>query len=272
MRAILPLILAVSAAAATAGAGVGARAQEPLEDARRAYEDAEFQRALELLEDAEWNAALDRESLVLLLETRALAARALGDTALTRSTLQALASIDPQHAFGPEVPPELVAAFTQERSELRGPVRVVGRVEASVSGLRVVADVEGDVAGLVREVRVYGRADADAVRDAPGALDVPVPPGARVEWWAEALGAGGAVLARDGSRASPRTAAVPSGATTVAAATAGGSPEEGADDAAGFPWLWVGIAAGVALVAIIAIALAASAGSDDTDVGLRIGW
>lgn len=101
-----------------------ALAQEPLSRGRAAYENADFRSAIELLTQAEATQELSTEELALLLETRALARSAIGDGAGTDRDLARLARLDPDHRFGPEVPPEFIARFERIRDALPGPVTV----------------------------------------------------------------------------------------------------------------------------------------------------
>ena len=229
--------MALSLCAASAAA-------HPLVDRGRAsLEEADFAGALEALREAEAQGDLTREDLVLLLETRALVHRALGDEEPADDALRSLASIDPDHRFGPEVTPDVVQRFAQLRDAGPGPLTLDVEEAPSPGGISLTAEVRGDVADMVHAVTVRARAGEDGPwREGDGRLAIEAPPGARIEWYAVAYGTAGAPVAQRGSEDAPRRTRVPGTAVTPA-------PESSIDPVA----LGVGLAAGIAALVAAAV-------------------
>lgn len=220
---------------------VAAAAHPQVEEGRALFNQADFAGALERLRQAEERGGLDRADLVLLLETRALVHRALGDEGAVDAALQALASIDPDHGFTPEVSPDVVQRFAQLRDAGPGPLALEVAEEEAPGGVALVATVRGDATGMVTSVTVRARVGGEPWQEGDRRLIVDAEPGTAIEWYAVARGPGGAPVARRGSEQAPRRARVP-GAP---------APPSGSDDV----WLWVGIGSGVAALAAAAVIL-----------------
>lgn len=234
----MAIVAALSLVAASAAA-------HPLVDRGRAsLEEADFAGALAALDEAEAQGDLTRADLVLLLETRALVHRALGEEEPTDAALRSLASIDPDHRFAPEVTPDVVQRFAQLRDAGPGPLALEVEEAPSPGGITLRAEVRGDVASMVHAVTVRARVNEGTWREGEGRLALEAPPGARIEWYAVAYGTGGAPVAQRGSESATRHARVPGAAVTP---TQGGAIDEVA--------LGVGIAAGIAALVAAAVIL-----------------
>jgi hypothetical protein len=228
-----------------------ARAHDGVDRARALLEEARFDDALELADEVERGGGLDRAALLDVLEVRAVAAHALGRHADALTALRTLASVAPSHVLGPQVNPQLRERFDELRAET-DPLRVEVTEESDGAAVVLRAEVTGDTLSLVRRVDVNART-GDEWRTEEGSIrlegdDLRV----RVAWYAEAFGPGGAVVATEGTRAEPRIF-VPSGV---------------GEDGGLSPWIFVGIGAGVLVVAavIIIAAVAASSGDPQTPV------
>jgi len=172
------------------------------------YEEADFQGALERLDRAEASTSLTRSDVVKLLLYRALVHYATGSRDALDADLFRLASLEPRMELARDVPPRVREAFAQARRRVRAPISLEVEVRANGPAIRVTARVVGDDAGLVRSVRVSARQHGRGARwqrrtDAP--IDIEVgDDDTAVEYYAEALGPGRAVLVSEGYPAEPR--------------------------------------------------------------------
>lgn len=258
--AVLASALATWLAAATAWA------HPLLDSARERYEEADFAGALDTLARAEASSDLRREDLVSLYRQRALVHFAMGSEVEMHADLRRLASLEPTTPMPPEIPPGVREAFDQARARLAGPIRVQVETESMAGGLRVQARVDGDTTGLVREVRTFGRTAGVSWRSRVGtSLDVPATRGTNVEFYVEAIGPGGAVIAHSGTRETPSSAVVAS-AAIGGDDGATGVPVGGEDDSSTLWWV-VGGSAVAVTAAVVVILLATSQESDQTQFG-----
>jgi hypothetical protein len=223
-----------------------ARAHPALDAARDRFEGGDLLGALEVCEEAERRTDLSRRDLERMFELRSLIYRILGDEAAVEAELTRLASIAPEHRFSDEVPPELRETFARARARLTGPIEVEIHGEPAAAGVTLGATVDNDPAGLVRRIRLFGRRDGALWQERDDAL-VLAAEGAPVEAYAEAVGPGGAVLARHGSREEPIEI------------DAGGAVSDGRRS----PWPWVGLGAGLAAatVAVVLIVVLGGGGN-----------
>jgi hypothetical protein len=231
-----------------------ALAQSPVDEGRRLFEAADFYGALEVLARAEEGSALDLPLLVRLYETRILVHLALGEEGGIERDLAALATIAPEHGFAPEMPPAVRTRFGALLAERAGRLDVEVSREATDGGVRLDARASGDPLGLVRAVRLHARVGGGRWISAQSSLELGAEPGELIEWHADLVGPGGAVLASRGARRAPMSFTV--GGTIVVA-----------DDGAGAPWVWIAIG-GVAVIAIGVVAIVALSGGDDSQTGL----
>ncbi len=231
-----------------------AAAHPEVEAGRALYAEADLTGALEAFDRAEQATDLTREELAQMLETRVLVHLALGHDEAAQADLERLASFDPQHAFGAETPPEVVRDFDEVRAASGGPVEVRVHSEPDRGAVRIAAHVEHDTRDIVRAVRIHYRVGAADWETAEGEATVQAG-GEPVEYWAEAVGPGGAVVATHASAVSPRRV------EPAAPVVVGGEAEGGVA-----PWVWIGggvLAAGI-VVAVIALAASGGGPSDQT--------
>ncbi len=167
-----------------------------------AYEEGDFESALAAFSRAE-EAGVDRALWVRILSRRVLIAHAMGDTSTLETQALRLVSLEPE-ALGGEASPDVARALARARERADGVVRL--RIEHEVVGesLALRARVDGDVAGMVREVRLRARRGDGAMSDAvAGVATVTGTDMEGVVLVAECVGPGGAVLAELGTEAAP---------------------------------------------------------------------
>lgn len=228
-----------------------AMAHPLVDEGRRLFEEAELERARDVLTQAEADTGLTRAELAQLYETRALSHAALGDEEAAAADLRRLAIIAPQHELSPATPPELRAVF--DASVAEGPPAFEVQATATLEGERVVIRGSLTPHALLRGVRLgarsAGEADFAVVDRAELVLEAATSP---VTFYAQGLGPGGVVLAEAGSPEAPRSLAFTAD-----------EEDEGGDDTLLFVGL--GAAGGAVLTAIvIGVAVAAASGPDDT--------
>lgn len=169
---------------------------DAIDDAMGQLEIGELDQARSLLDAAQ---VRDRGDVVRMLEARARLAHATRDDEAVIEALRRLDALEPEHAFGPSVPPEL-----RERLNAMNTPRLSVSVTGAElgTGLSLVVRVD-DAAGLVRESRLFVRVDGQTSETTERTFAVPLAPGGRAEIWAELRGEGGVVLERSGSSESP---------------------------------------------------------------------
>ena len=227
-----------------------ALAHPAVDAGRSAFENAEFVEALDAFARAEAADDLDRDALIALFATRAQVHLAMRNEEAMRADLARLATVDPSHAFGRRAPPDLRRAFAEIRAESPGAIRLAIDASARGDGVSVGATADNDPQGLVREVRVFGRARGASSWER--AIDAPlfVSAGGQVEYYVEAVGPGGVVLAAIGSADAPERQSSRS-RRIVDSEPADSSASAGSDDTA----LWVVLGIGIALAVSAAIAI-----------------
>lgn len=246
-----------------------AEAHPLVDDARRLVDEADFAAAERAFATAEAASDLSRADLVALLEGRALLHHALADGAALEADLARLAALEPGHAFGPRMPPEVAEAFLRVRTRSTGALRVDVQLRPVPGGLALAASTANDPAGLVRSLEVHARVAGGPWRTAADELVVTGAPGASVQLWAVARGPGGAVVATRGSAAAPVAALLPAGTS----APTGVDLRVTGDPAPPRPaaprskaWLWITVGA-VGLAAIVTAGiLVFVVRSDDTTI------
>lgn len=175
-----------------------------IDEARRSYDSAQHEEALALLERAEAGTDLTREDLAELLLLRAMVHRAQRRMDLAEVDLLRLAGLDPARRLGREVHPSLRRLFDTVRERVPGPVRLEVSAERNGNVVRVRAAVTDDVAALTQSFRVHARPAGGTWRQSDAAmLEVTVEPYEAAEYYAEAIGPGGAVIANYASRDAP---------------------------------------------------------------------
>lgn len=223
-----------------------ASAQSPLDEAQQLLDDARFQAAVTAFDRAAEGDALDRDGVIALLVGRALAYHGMRNGPAAERDLAALVSLGA--SIDERAPPALQRAYARLAGETPERLAVTAEASRIPDGFRIVSRVEGDVASLVRTVRVHVERDG-SWSDEEG-RDVSVVAGSRIRFYADAIGPGGAVLASAGSRESPLEASAP-----VALPAGSAAPE--APPASDDPWPWIGLGIGVGVAAIaVAVVLA----------------
>jgi hypothetical protein len=231
-------------------------AHAQIDEAMRLIEDADFAAAIAAFDRAEATATLDRAALLRLLSGRAMAAWATGDEAHARRDLVSLASIDPAYQLPPEAPPDLGAAFAEAVGST-APLALHAQWETSDGTAMLSTETMNDAGGLVRSVRVHVRSGSGPWRVEEAPVVVHLAAGEHVDAYAEAIGAGGAIVATAGSEAEPITTRAP-----IPRAAIETVPPAGEDSTP--MWIGIGVGAGVVVVvAIIVTAVLVSGGSSD---------
>lgn len=210
-----------------------ASAQSPVDSARELYEAGNLNEALDAYAQIEQREDLSLDNLAEIFQTRALIYRILGDEGAEEAELTRLASIAPDHRFSSDVPPEVRERFATLRARLEGSLTLSVQARSSAESVTLVSNVENDPLEVVRSVVLRGRIEgADWVRG-EGTLQLEAEIGDLVEYYAAAVGPGGAIVARHGSQADPR-------AYRVEGQGGGGAPV----------WPWIVAGAGVVAVAV----------------------
>lgn len=229
-----------------------------LDEARARFDEAEFAAALELLASAEQRSDLTASDLEGLLELRAIAAVANGDPATMRRALASLASIAPEHSLGNDAPPEVIEVFERARGRTSARLRIAVSAERRGEHVQIRASADNDPTSLVRELRLFVRVNGAAWQPAAdAAIAVNAGPAAAIEYYAEAVGPGGATLAADGTAARPQRISAPDLSNAGRARGGGGGGGGGIS-----PWIWVAIGA-VAIGAGVTIAVVATRPQSD---------
>jgi hypothetical protein len=235
-----------------------ARAHAAIDDARRLYEDADFEQALAALDRAEASTDLTRDDVVEMLRLRAELHLALGDVPSMELDVLQLLEVDPSARIPASAPPEMRDAAERARDRTRGPLAIDATAVPSASGVTIEARPAGDPGGLIARIEVHARV-GDGAWSGPSAppATIALPPGERVAYYAEAIGPGGATLVHAGTRDEPRTW----GGELAAADRE--TPSGGVSDEV---WIGIGIGAGVVVLAtIVIVAVVASQPSGPSD-------
>ncbi len=249
--------------------GAGRASAHPLVDEGiERYQDADFRGALDLLSRAEAAGDLSRADLADLFHARALVHFAMSDREAMAQDLSLLAALQPDRAMGREVPPAVREAFQQALTDSEGAPEIAVTTTPVAGGLQVRVEVVSGDRALVRGVRLAARPEgADWTRFDGDSLQVPATEGATVDYFAEAVGPGGAVVASAGTESEPRSVVVTS---PVAEPGQGSGPLDGDGavwlvDGDGAVWLAVGVGAAVVVIAavVIAVVLLTTGGSGD---------
>ena len=253
---VLVRFLAATIALVLASTGARAAAQSCIEEGVARLRDADFTAARAALETCEGTDGLSTAELARYYEVSALLHFGTGDEASGELALARLAALVPDHRFSDDAPPSVRSRFASIAPRVARPVL---EVEASArSGVVVVSGtVRDDTHGIVRQVRLFARPTEGRFEDRVGRFEAP--DGTDLAYYGVAEGIGGAEVARAGSAERPLW--------YRAASTSTGQDAGTSDDTGGDTLLYVGLAAGAALVVIAAVALAvAVSGSTATQL------
>jgi hypothetical protein len=214
----------------------------------------EFGPANASLEAALGRGDLSRDDLIAIYEARVFMHFANSDSAPMRADLARIAAIDPTHTFDADYYPAGVTdVFRQIVGERAGALALDAEAVVLASGeFEVRAEVQNDPGDLTRSVRVHARGAEQEWQSGTDDLRID-PDGATTgEFYAEAVGPGGAILARRGSESAP----VPVDLLTVTETEGGGVPV----------WVWIAGGVGVAAVLAVVIILVATSGGVSEDM------
>jgi hypothetical protein len=233
-----------------------AHAHPEIDRALALVDEVDFDGAIAAFARAESGTDLTLDDLATLFAHRAAVYQALGDSAASDRDLSRLAAVRPNYVFGPWAPPSLREAF--ERSRGSRPFGLDVSAHAAAGRVEIDVEVAGDPGDLVRAVRIFVRREGESDWSELAAGETSAE-GNEIDYYVEAVGPGGAVVANAGSAAAPRR--IRGEAIAIV---------EPVDDDDGSLVLWL-IAGGaglavVAVVTIVAIAVASS-GSDQTTFG-----
>lgn len=244
MRRALIVGLVVIAVAWPSG---HAAAHPQIDEATRLYEQGELEAALEQLAEAEAGGDLSRRDVLSLLTTRVLIHVGLGNEDAYRRDLAHIAVIDPDYQMGPAFPPLVRQTFAVIREQAR-PIALDARAEPIAAALKIDVTLE-DASELVSQVRISARVSGGPwLREAGTSMEVPAPAGAQVDWYVDAIGPAGLVVASVGSSEAPRRVALPGAPQTEPAGPVeGGEVDEGGSSA----WIWIGLGAAVLVGAAV---------------------
>jgi len=246
-----------------------------LDRAQRLFEEAEFQGALDVYAQAEQATDLSRDDLVTLYRQRALVHHAMGNTSELELDVFRLATLEPNLTLDASVPPVVRRAFDEAKGRVGDPVHVEATSARMPDGVRVTARVQNDLAAIVQAVRVTTRVDGGEWRAvAASTASVAAAEGANVEYFAEAIGPGGAVVAWAGTRMQPLRfgAAAAEGAAGAGGGGGGGGGGPVDTGEGGGVSAWPFIIGGVLVAgAIVLVVLLTGGPSDDTTVSYE-GW
>lgn len=225
-----------------------ASASPLVDEGMQRLHDADFAGALQAFDEAERGGDLTRAELITLLGARATVHLALDDQRSAVVDLRMLATLDPHHPIDATAPPDFRRAFERAAAAVHAPLSVTVTHERVDDRVEIEAQAREDTAGVVRSLRVLARRAGGAwlpPETAPASISVPA--STALEYYVEAVGPGGAVVATAGSRLFPRTVAPASG-----------------DGGGTVPWLWIGLGIGgaVLVATVTAFVFAASANPD----------
>lgn len=239
-----------------------ARADEDVEAALAAYEQAEFAAAREAMRRAEAGDGLTRDDVVELLRVSALVNFASGDRAAMRRDLAHLLALEP--GLDPtDFPPSIQTLVRDELAPAAVPVALSGQLSGGRFEVHPTAP-----ARLLRELRVSCRVDTGGwVVGTRPVLEVEARAGQRVQCHASIIGPGGATLATAGSPGAPISAVIGGAPSPAEVARAVPEPAERPRPEGGRALPWVLAAVGAVVVAVaLALALTLSDGASDQTV------
>ncbi|MBW2465344.1 MAG: hypothetical protein JRH11_27095 [Deltaproteobacteria bacterium] len=249
--AFVALALLVSAAGVVCPAAAAAQLDPEVERAREEALSGEFDQASARLEVALLRDDLSRQDLITMYEARVFISYAGGDRSALVADLERIAALDPEHSFDPNYyAAEVTDAFAETVRNRAGRLALEAEALLLASGdLEIRSEIHNDPGDLVQNVQIYGRAVGEDWERGEGSLRTEISGDQGAEYYAQAVGPGGAIVATHGSE----------GAPLLFEGEGGGAGEA-------VPlWVWIGGASVIVAAVIIIAAVAASGGvSDDT--------
>ncbi|MEM9190369.1 MAG: hypothetical protein AAGF12_14385 [Myxococcota bacterium] len=236
-----------------------------IDEAQRLFSEADFEGALAAYTRAEDADDLSRDDLVDLYVSRALLHHVLENGDDVDIDMFRLATLEPDYSFGNQVPPAVVERFRTQAARVTDRVKVELQVETHAGGIRLQGIVQNDVTGMVRTVRLGVRKPGNAwTRRQNSALEFATSSDETIEYYVEAVGPGGAVVASSGSSTHPNVSEV--------GVLLGGGPANGngepveppSDGVPAWPFIVGGSVLAVAGAALLIVLLAG--GNDNTSL------
>jgi hypothetical protein len=235
-------------------------AHPDLDEGRRLAGELEFEPALAAFERALASGGLTREELIELLAERALLLHALHRHNDLVEDFVWLSALDPDHRLDLRAPPDLTAIWTSVRDQGRGALKVSLAAHATEGG---ELDVKASLSGTLPEgarARIALRQPGGSWQTIDSSELREVLPEGGLELYAEALGLGHVVVARDHGpdgplRVSGRELALDAAAPLEEAQSPGWARRHR-------NWLIGGAAAVVAIVVVAAV-VATQTGGDE---------
>lgn len=286
MRRVVMRVVMLVAMLAAGLAPSQVKAHPLIDEARDAYEAARHGDAIQLLERAEDGDDLTREDLIELFLIRAMVHRAQRNMDLAEVDLLRLATLSPNDPLGRQVHPALRQLFATVGERVTRPVGLQATAVRREDSARISVSIVDDTAALTQAFRVHVRVAEGAWRvNGDAVVTVRASASDAVDYWAEAIGSGGAVIARFGSasqwhRLEPESMTPPSEvdvapdvvATTVATtvATSVATPEVVTADSDEEVPAWPFVVGGVAALVVAGVVLGVFFGTQPTDA-TRIG-
>lgn len=242
-----------------------ARAHPDLDEGRRLAGELEFEPALAAFERALGGGSLTREELIELLAERALLLHALHRQNDLVEDFVWLSALDPDYRLDLRAPPDLTAIWTSVRDQGRGALKVSLAAHATEGG---EVDAKASLSGTLPQgarARIVLRQPGGSWQNVDSSeLRESLPEGG-LELYAEALGLGHVVVARDHGPDSPLR--VNAGDLALGAAAA--APLEEAESPGWARrhrnWLIGGAAAVVAVVVVAAVVATQTGGEKHSD-------
>lgn len=224
--------------------------------------------ALRVVAHIEARTDLPAGELISLLVLRARVHLALADSAALSADARTLVAVAPSWQASMDLPEALRAAVDEARLASPEAPSLDVDVYPAPGAARIVIEVDGESA-CVRGTRAAWRLAGEPGwhRTAEAEIVVRGQAGAGVEYFVEALGPGGVVVARKGSEARPERASVPG---SEGDATGGLGTMTMADE--GSSKLTWAIAGGVLVAAIVVVVVLVLVGSSEhrTDLGVPV--
>lgn len=239
-----------------------AQAHPDLDQGKRLTRELEFEPALAAFERALGSGSLTREELIDLLVDRALSLHALRRQEELVEDFLWLSALDPDHRLDLRAPPELTALWISVRDQGRGALKVTLAAQANERGeLAAKASLSGTAPEGARARIVLREPDGNWRNVDSAEVNEALPEGG-LELYAEALGLGSVVMARDHGPESPLRVSPVDAARAASTTTPLEASQPSASWARRYRGSLIGSAAAAVVVAIVAVVLATSSGGE----------
>jgi ketosteroid isomerase-like protein len=233
-----------------------AQAHPDLDAGKRLARELELEPALSAFARAIGSGSLTRDELIELLAERALLLHALRRQEALTEDFVWLSALDPDHRLDLRAPPELTALWTSIRDQGRGALKVTLVAEANErSELAAKASLSGTVPDGARARIVLRKQDGNW-RIVDGDEVSEALPQAGLQLYAEALGLGSVVIARDHSPDRPLRVSPSDAARAASSPTPLETPPSSESWARRYRSSLIGGAAVAVAIAIVAVVVA----------------